>query len=408
MSSEINQARHLSPFSFAVVGILTGLGALSLDMYLPAFPAIADGLGTSESEVQLTLSIFLIGFASGQAIHGPLSDRFGRKPIILGGLFFYLLASIACALSDSIEKLQLARLFQGLAGASGSVLARAVIRDIYSGDQLAKAMSWLMLILTAGPMLAPTVGSLVLHWQGWQAIFWTLAAFALIWTVLVGIGVPESKPPEQKLSLKPAAIVAAFSSVLTHPQAIGFALCGGFAFGGMFAYIAGTPFIYMQLFDVTPQQYSGLFALNIIAMAIGSVVNGRLVPRVGRDKASLLWISLLVASAVFLAVVGFTQWGGLWALVIPLAFYIGTLGALAANCISGTLQFFPHISGTASSVFGVIQFGLGSFSGALLAQLNDGSALPMTLLILCFAVSALLSFLLLATKPVAEYCDQIE
>ncbi|OMH33590.1 Bcr/CflA family multidrug efflux MFS transporter [Motiliproteus sp. MSK22-1] len=408
MSTEINKARRLSPFSFAVVGILAGLGALSLDMYLPAFPAIANSLQTSESEVQLTLSIFLIGFAAGQAIHGPLSDRFGRKPIILGGLFFYLLASIACALSDSIEQLQLARLCQGLAGASGSVLARSVIRDLYSGDELARAMSWLMLILTAGPMLAPSIGSLVLHWQGWQAIFWTLAGFALLWAVLVGIAVPESKQPEQKLSLRPAAIMAAFRSVLTHPQAIGFALCGGFAFGGMFAYIAGTPFIYMQLYDVTPQQYSGLFALNVIAMAVGSVINGRLVSALGRDKASLLWVMLLISSAVILAAAGLTQWGGLWALVIPLAFYIGTLGALAANCISGTLQFFPHISGTASSVFGVIQFGLGSFSGALLAYLNDGSALPMTLLILCFAISALLSFLLLATKPVTDFSNQTD
>ncbi len=398
--------RPLNRFSFAVVGILAGLGALSLDMYLPAFTAIADSLVTDQSEVQLTLSIFLIGFAGGQAIHGPLSDRFGRKPVILAGLICYALASSACALSNSIEQLQMARLFQGLAGASGSVLARAVIRDLYNGDELARAMSWLMLILTAGPMLAPAVGSLVLQWQGWQAIFWTLTGFALLWTLLVSFCVPESKPADQQLSLRPAAIAAAFRSVLSHPRAMGFALCGGFAFGGMFAYIAGTPFIYMQLYDVSPQQYSGLFALNILAMASGSIINGRLVPKLGRDRACLLLISLLTTAATLLAIAGLTGWGGLWGLVIPLAFYVGTLGALAANCISGTLHYFPHLSGTASSIFGVLQFGLGSISGGLLALLNDGSALPMTLLIFCFAAASLLSFTLLAMKPATACPNQ--
>lgn len=399
-SVQANPIVKVGLLGFPVLGILSGMGALSIDMYLPAFSAIAAELAVEDSAVQLTLGIFLLGFALGQAIHGPLSDRFGRKPVMLWGLALYGLASAGCALSLEIEQLHLARLLQGMVGASGSVLARAVIRDLYQGESLAKAMSWLMLIMTAAPMLAPLIGSLMLEAFDWRAIFWVLSGFSLVWFLLIAWLIPETRPQGAGLSLRPSSLLRTFGQVLGHRKAMGYALTGGFAFGGMFAYISATPFIYMNQFGVSPTGYALLFALNIAGMAVGSLLNSHYLGRQGRDGMIRLLTGMLALAATLLACSGLTGWGGLWGLVLPLLLYVGCLGALAANCIAGTLDFFNHTAGTASSVFGVLQFGLGSLGGALTALLNDGSALPMTLVILGLAWISYGIFRVLVLRPV--------
>ncbi|MFT6916609.1 MAG: DHA1 family bicyclomycin/chloramphenicol resistance-like MFS transporter [Motiliproteus sp.] len=387
---------------FSLLGILSGMGALSIDMYLPAFPAIASGLGVDASRVQLTLSIFLLGFALGQAIHGPLSDRFGRKPVILWGLALYGLASVGCALSLDIDQLLLARFLQGMAGASGSVLARAVVRDLYQGEALARAMSWLMLVMTAAPMLAPLIGSSLLLLFDWESIFWFLSGFSMLWLLLIAWYIPETRGPASAFSLHPKALLGVFSTVLGHRQAMAYALAGGCGFGGMFSYIAGTPFIYMDLYGVTPFGYAALFAINIAGMALGSLLNSRYIGQLGRDGMIRFLTTLLLIAAVVLVGNGMSGWGGLWGLVLPLLVYVGCLGALAANCISGTLEFFPHTAGTASSVFGVLQFGLGSLGGAATSLLNDGTALPMAGVILGLALLAFGLFRIMLDRPVTK------
>ncbi|HEY5718251.1 MAG TPA: Bcr/CflA family efflux MFS transporter, partial [Motiliproteus sp.] len=325
-------------------------------------------------------------------LHGPLSDRFGRKPIILWGLALYGVASALCALSMDIGQLQWARWLQGLVGASGSVLARAVIRDLYQGEALSRAMSWLMLIMTAAPMLAPLIGSLMLAIFGWRAIFWTLAGFAVLWWLLIAILIPETRVAEGRLSLRPAALLTAFGGVLHHRQAMGYALTGGCAFGGMFAYITATPVIYSELFGISPTGYALLFGANVAAMAVGSLLNTRLISRVGRNGMIGWLTAILLVAALLLCASASSRLAGLWGLVLPLALYVGCLGALAANCIAGTLEPFSTTTGTASSVFGVLQFGLGSLGGALVAQLGDATPLPMALVILGLALAANLSF----------------
>ncbi len=394
-------AIQVGALGFSLLGILAGMGALSIDMYLPAFPAIGTDLGVDASGVQLTLSIFLLGFALGQAIHGPLADRFGRKPVILWGLALYGLASIGCALSLEIDQLLLARLLQGIVGASGSVLARAVVRDLYQGEALARAMSWLMLVMTAAPMLAPLIGSSLLLLFDWRSIFWFLSGFSVLWFLLIAWFIPETRAAGSTFSLRPRALVGVFSAVLGHRQAMAYALAGGCGFGGMFAYITGTPFIYMELYGVTPIGYAGLFALNIAGMAVGSVLNSHYIGRFGRDGMIRLLTRTLLLAAGMLAVSAGTGWGGLWGLVLPLLLYVGCLGALAANCISGTLDFFPHTAGTASSVFGVLQFGLGSLGGAATSLLNDGSAVPMAGVILGLALLAFGLFRIMLDRPAA-------
>lgn len=390
----------LPPAAFPILGILSGIGALSIDGYLPAFPAIAHDLGVAESEVQLTLSVFLIGFSVGQAIHGPLSDALGRRPVILSGLAVYAIASILCAVSQSAEQMIAFRAIQALAAASGPVLGRAVLRDVYSGPRLAWAISMLMLILTLAPLLAPALGSLVLGVFGWRAIFVALALFAVIWCGLTMGLFPETLRPEQRLPLRPGAVAAAFVAVLRHRQAMGYVLCGGTAFAGMFAYITATPFVYSRDFGVSPGGYAALFALNILGMACVTYLNGRLVERLGSDRILAALTGVLVVAAATLLVDAVTGFGGLWGLVIPLLFYVGSISAVAANAISGAMKSFPHMAGTASSVFGVVQFGLGGIASWVVALAAGGSATLMAVVIFACAALSLTSRAVLARPEV--------
>lgn len=387
---------RLGLFAIPVLGIMTGNAALSLDMYLPAFPAIAHDFGTTESHVQLTMSTFLAGFAIGQLLYGPISDAVGRKPVILISFAIYGLISALCAMSGSIENLVLLRAAQGLAGASGSVLGRAVIRDEYEGSQLARAMSLLMLVLTAAPMAAPLLGSVVLDLWNWRAVFWTLASYAMLWSFLIYLLIPETLPADRRLSIRPAAVGKVFRQVLGHRKAMGYVLNAAFGFAGMFAYIAATPFIYMKVFNVTPQQYAFFFAANVGGMALSSMINRRLAAHWTIDGLLTLFNMVLLTSAAVLLVMTQTASGGVWGLAIPLFFYVGSLSAVAANGITGTLQFFSKGAGTASSVFGVFQFGAGSLAGGAVALMHDGTAAPMAIFIMACAVLAFLSHRIMA------------
>ncbi len=387
----MSQAR-LSYLAIPILGVMTGNAALSLDMYLPAFPTIANDFGVGEADVQVTMSTFLAGFAIGQAVYGPLSDRFGRKPVILIGLVLYGLVSALCALGTQIDDLVTLRALQGLVGASGSVLGRAVIRDVYEGPRLAKAMSLLMLVLTAGPMIAPILGSAVLDLWGWRSIFWTLSAYAALWSVLIFIMIPETLPLDRRASIQTGAVARAFAEVLTHKQAMGYTLTVAFGFAGMFAYITATPFVYMDLYGITPQEYALFFAANIIAMALSTFINGRLIGRISSNMLMAIFTGILLVSAACLIGAAVTETAGLWGLVIPLFFYVGSLSAIAANGIAGTLQYFGHIAGTASSVFGIFQFGFGSLAGAILATFSNGTAMPMVWVILACACLSSMAF----------------
>lgn len=388
----MSQPTRLSYWVIPILGIMTGNAALSLDMYLPAFPAIAGDFGVAEADVQVTMSAFLAGFALGQVFYGPLSDRFGRRPVILSSLLVYGVISALCALSPEIDDLVFWRAVQGLAGASGSVLGRAVIRDVYEGPRLAKAMSMLMLVLTAGPMIAPLLGSFVLELFDWRAVFWTLASYAMLWSLLIAISIPETWPKKRRLSIHPIAVMTMFKSVISHRQAMGYILTAGFGFAGMFAYISATPFIYMNVYGISPREYALFFASNIAAMALSSFVNGKLSGRYHIDQLLTLYTWVLIVSSAFLLMASLSGIGGVWGLVVPLFFYVGCLSPLAANAISGTLQHFGHAAGTASSVFGVFQFGMGSLAGWLVASLNDGSPSPMGFLIGGCALGAVLVF----------------
>ena len=379
-----------------ILAALAAFGPLSIDMYLPSLPTIGAELGAGPGEVQLTLSLFFIGAAVGQLLYGPLSDGFGRRPLLLVGISLYVLTSVAAALAGGIEALIGLRLLQALGGAAGTVIARAIIRDLVGGDAAARALSLLTLAMGVAPLAAPLVGGQVLIWVGWRAIFWLLAAFGLACLAAVLLAVPETNPPERRHRLSAGGMIAAYLHVLAHRRSLGCLLAAGMAFAGMFAYISGTPFVYIEFFGVPPQLYGFLFGLNIIGIMVGALINSRLVLRLGRGRMLSIGVGFAVVAGLALLATALTGLAGLFGIVVPLFFYIGSLNLIAANAMAQVLDEFSHIAGAAAALFGLCQFGLGAGAGALVGQLHDATPVPMAAVIAATGLSAFLARHLLA------------
>ena len=373
-----------------VLGMLAAFGPMSIDMYLPSFPAIAAGLATDAGRVQLTLSTFFAGFAAGQLVYGPLSDRLGRRPVLLVGIVLYVAASAACAVAAGIEQLIAFRLLQALGGGAGTVIARAIVRDHFDTDHGARVMSLMMLVTGLAPLLAPLVGGQVQALAGWRAVFWVLTGFGAVCLAAVLLRLPESNPAARRAggARGLAPILAGYAGVLRSPVAVGNIAAGGFAFAGMFAYIAGTPFVYIELFGVPPQAYGLLFGLNVVGMMTGSLLNSRLV--LGRGAAPMMRLGLAVACAGGLVLLATAATGasGLVGIVVPLFFYVGLLGLIASNAMARASRPFPAHAGTVAALFGCAQFGLGALAAVAVGALHDGTPLPMAAVIAACGVVA--------------------
>src|SRR5215831_8901276 len=246
-----------------VLGMLTAFGPLSTDMYLPALPALTASFGTSPGRVQLTLSAFFIGFGAGQLVYGPLADRWGRKPPMLAGVSLYAVASMLCALSAGVGALIALRLLQGFGACAGPLIARAVVRDVYERDRAARMLSLLMLIMGAAPLTAPLLGGQLLLASGWRSIFAVQAAFGALCFLAAWSGLAETLDEAKRSRAGVRAMVARYGALLRSRVYVGYAVSSGAAFAGMFAYFAGSPFVFIRLYGVPPQNYGFLFALNV-------------------------------------------------------------------------------------------------------------------------------------------------
>jgi DHA1 family bicyclomycin/chloramphenicol resistance-like MFS transporter len=383
----------------AILGGLAAFGPMSIDMYLPALPTIGADLGADAGQVQLSLSLFFIGAAVGQMLYGPLSDRFGRRPLLFIGIAIYVATSLAAALAADIEQLIWFRGLQALGASAASVISRAIVGDVASGDQAAALLSVLTLVMGLAPLAAPLVGGQILIWLGWRAIFAVLAAYGVVCLAAVALAVPETNPPAKRLGLSPLDMGVAYLSVLGHRRALGCLVASGAAFAGMFAYISGTPFVYIEYFGVPPQYYSFLFGLNIAAIMAGAFANSRLVSRVGRLRMLGLGTSMVAAAGLALLAAALTGVAGLTGIVLPLFFYLGALNLIAANAMARVLDFFPSTAGTVAALFGMAHFGLGAVTGALVGQLHDGTPVPMAAVIAACGAVAFLARCLLVREP---------
>jgi DHA1 family bicyclomycin/chloramphenicol resistance-like MFS transporter len=383
-----------------ILSLLMAFGPMSTDMYLPALPAMATALHASDAQLQWTLSSFLVGFGLGQLVWGPIGDRFGRRIPVLAAVLLYLVATLGCVLAASVHQMIFWRCLQALAACAGPVLARAMVRDVYGRERAARALSLLMLVMGVAPLLAPSIGGQALLWFGWRAVFWTQMGFGV--AALIGaLFLRETLAPPMRASLKLPDVLFGYAGMLAHRRFLGAALAGAFFYAGCFAFLAGSPFAYVDYHHVPAELYGLLFAINIAGMMALNVVNRRLVMRLGPERLLLLGICISAAGGVVLAIAGRTGIGGLAGLVVPIFFYISMLGLVSANAMAVALSAFPHRAGSASALAGGLQFGFGAISSIILGLVNDGTPWPMTAIMAVSGLLALATALLLR-RGVAE------
>lgn len=363
----------------ALLGALTALGPLGVDMYLPAFPAMGADLGASPGAVQRTLAAFLFGMAAGQLVMGPLSDRYGRRVPLFGGLALFSLASIGCALAASAEALTWLRLLQALGGCAGMVAARAVVRDLFDERGAVRMMASLMLVMGAAPILAPMLGSLVLEFVGWRAIFWFLAAYGVAALLLVLRFLPESLPPERRRRDGPAAILAVYLQILRDRRFLAHALAGAVPMVGLFAYLVASPHVLMGVHGLDPLTYGIAFGSNAFGLILASQVVARLVRRVAPSRLLLVALGLCMAAGLAVPVAVAT--GGLWPLLVALFCYLAVMGGVLPIASALAMAPMGRFAGSASAVIGTLQFGGGAVVGVVLGAIGAGSAWPMAMVL---------------------------
>lgn len=371
-------ASNLSPRAFVVfLGALVAVGPMSIDMYLPSLPAISADLATTPDTTHLTISTFLLGFCLGMLVYGPLSDQVGRRPVLLGGLSLYLLASIGCTLATDVHWLAALRFLQALGGGAAAVLARAVVRDHFDAGQSARVLSLMQAVTMLAPLAAPVLGGYLAGWLGWRAVFAVLVLYGLLCLTLVSWKLPESLPPERRMKAGIREVFTAYGRVLEDRRSRSLILGGGIAFAGMFAYITATPFIYIQHFGIAPQHYGYLFGLNIVGILCMALLNARLV-RSGKVEAVLRSGAVVLACAgVALAVVTSLDVGGLAAVVALLFGYVSMMGLIGANSISLLMARHERRAGAATAAFGVAQFGLGALASSVVGLLPGPQGLGL-------------------------------
>lgn len=373
-----------------LLGALTAIGPLSIDMYLPSFPTIAKNLAVGSNLVQLTLASFLVGLAVGQMFYGPLSDRFGRKPPLYFGLGLYTLASIACLLAPDVTMLICARFLQGLGGCAGMVIGRAVIRDRMGAAGSARAFSLLMLVMGLAPILAPLIGGGVLKLWGWRVIFGGLAGFGLLCLLAIHFSMEETLDRHQAAALHLGRILKQYGALLLDRQFLAYTLCGGLLQAGMFAYITGSPFVLIELHGIKPENFGWVFGTNAFGLIAASQVNARLVGKLTPDTilGRALWLPAGLALVITLLVAGGVN--NLPLLLIGFFGFLACYGFISPNASAIALSQQGRQAGTASALMGTLQFGLGILAGVGMSLWHDGTALPlMTVMTIC-GVGALL------------------
>lgn len=385
---------------YSILFILGGLSALapfSIDMYLPAFPSIAKSLNTDISQVALSLTSYFIGISIGQLFYGPITDKFGRKKPLIFGLSLFLLASIGCALSPDINWLIAMRVVLALGGCVGMVVSRAVVRDLFPVSEIAKIFSILMLIVGVAPILAPTIGGWVLTVSSWRTIFYFLTTFSFILIICVFFFLPESKNPNRAKSLKAKDVLKDYADVLKEKTFLYYALASSIAMAGMFAYISGSPFVFMKFHSFTEQQYGWVFGGNAMGFIIGSQMNRVLLNKFSSLQVITISSIILVGISILMFVLFGLNVLSPAILIATIFTFLFSLGLLVPNCTALALAPFTYNAGSASALIGFIQMITGAGISALVSLLHNGTTFPMVFGMffcgtICFLIILLLNF----------------
>jgi DHA1 family bicyclomycin/chloramphenicol resistance-like MFS transporter len=364
-----------------ILGALTAMGPLAIDTYLPALPRIADELHTSDALVQVSLSVYFVGIALGQAFYGPLSDRLGRKPALYLGLLLFILASLGCAMATSVEALIGFRFLQALGGCAPLVVPRAIVRDHFDQRDSVRMLSILMLVMGLAPILSPLVGGQLLGHFGWRSIFWVHAMYGSVWLLAVAAGLRESLDIARRQRQRFGAVLAVYGRLLTDRAFMAHVLVGALIFAGLLAYISGSPFVFIELFHVAPSHFGIYFGVNAIGIMTASQINRWLAQRIDASRILRRVLPVSLVASVALVVNAATGFGGFAGILVPLFVYIAMHGFVMPNTTA--LAMAPHgaIAGSASALLGSIQFILGALAGTLVGALSNGTPVPLAMVI---------------------------
>lgn len=372
------------------LGAICALGPLGTDMYLGAMPQMSADLAAPAASIQMSVMSFFMGFTIGQLFYGPISDRTGRKPMIYLALAIFLVASIGCTFATSADQLLVWRFAQGVGGSIGMVISTAVVRDLYTGVMAAKLMSLVVLVLGIAPIIAPLIGSLILEFAEWRYIFALLAAFSIVAAALVYRHLPETRMPELRVVSNPAHALKHYAHLVVSDRFIPFAGTLALAQGGFFAYIAGSSFVMINIYGLSPLVYSIIFGVNAIGLGIGTQVASGQMKRFG-PKTIVKAATLVYASAaVLLLALEMTGLSGLWQVCLLLFVIVSALGAIMPSCNLLSMEAHGAIAGTAAALMGGLGFGAGALGSFLIGIFEDGSAIPMVAIIAGFAFLAVL------------------
>ncbi len=392
---------HSRRLGYAItLGLLAALGPLCIDMYLPALPELARDLNTPTATAQLSLTAGLLGLGLGQLFFGPLSDKYGRIRPLLLSLVLLLIASVGCALAQDIHQLLLARLFEGLSGAGGAVLSRAIARDMYSGHELTRFFALLMLVNGLAPIAAPVMGGALMAFLDWRGLFMVIALIALMLFILARVKLHETLPVARRSQGSIFSAWAALGQVIMHRPFMGFCLTQGFMMSGMFAYIGASPFVLQQIYQLSPQAFSFCFAANGVGLIIASQVSARLCPLWGEYRVLKGGLTLALISSSSLLLAGLTA-APLPLVLVALFFTVASNGVISVTASSLAMQSQGHRAGSASAVIGVTMFTLGGISVPV-TGIGGTSVLTMTATIFGCYMLAILMFTVLAQKPKKE------
>ncbi|MFF0748481.1 Bcr/CflA family multidrug efflux MFS transporter [Streptomyces sp. NPDC004267] len=401
-------ARRAGLLVTLVLGGLTALPPLSMDMYLPALPQVTEALRAPAATVQLTLTACLAGMALGQLVVGPMSDKWGRRRPLLVGMIVYVLATAVCAFAPTAGLLVGFRLLQGLAGAAGIVIARAVVRDLYDGVEMARFFSTLMLISGAAPIVAPLIGGQILRVTDWRGVFYVLTGVGVLLTLVVWRFLHETLPPERRHAGGVGEALRTMRGLLADRVFTGYMLAGGLAFAALFAYISASPFVVQEIYGASPQTFSLLFGVNSVGLVVMGQVNGKLlVGRVSLDKALGWGLAIILAASLALLVMTSGVFGdpGLAPIAAGLFVLMSAMGLAMPNTNAQALMRTPHAAGSASALLGTSSFLIGAVASPLVGIAGETTAVPMAVVQVCCAAAAVACFLLLC-RPWRRAAEQ--
>ena len=389
----------------AVLAATLVVGEMATDMFLSSLPTLVFVFDATTSRVQLTLSVYLFGFAIAQLVYGPVSDRFGRRIPLLAGTGLFVVATMGAALSTSIEMLIVFRFVQSLGGAAGYVIALAIVRDMHDRDIAASMLARLGTVIGISPAIAPVIGGYLLVWFGWQANFVFLAAWAVFVMVLFALLIQESNRHPDPHALRPVKIVRNYGLLLRNRTYLGYSLTLVFAFSTFFAFLSGAPFVFIEVLGVAPQNFAWLITIQVVGFVAGTTLADRLTKRIGIDR--LLEMAVLLAAFGGITT-GLLPWLGIasvFGIIAPMVVFAFAIGIIFPLGTAGAIGPFPHMAGSAAALLGFLESAAGAAFGALVGVLHDGSVIPMTSVMGLTASLSLAVFLLLLWRRPTENVD---